>query len=47
MNSPRTPERMPAPPDAVIFDMDGVLVDSNPFHITNWASYMRSHGIVP
>jgi len=45
MNSSRTPEQTPTPPDAVIFDMDGVLVDSNPFHITNWASYLRDHGV--
>jgi len=45
MNLPRTPERTAAPPDAAIFDMDGVLVDSNPFHVTNWARYLRDHGI--
>jgi beta-phosphoglucomutase len=38
-------ERASAPPDAVIFDMDGVLVDSNPFHVTNWASYLHKRGI--
>ncbi|HXJ95789.1 MAG TPA: HAD family phosphatase [Terriglobia bacterium] len=44
MNSPPTPDPVPALPDAVIFDMDGVLVDSNPFHITNWSGYLRKHG---
>jgi beta-phosphoglucomutase len=40
-----SPESTPAQPDAVIFDMDGVLVDSNPFHLTNWADYLRERGI--
>ena len=38
------PIRALGPPDAVIFDMDGVLVDSNPFHITNWSGYLRKRG---
>jgi HAD superfamily hydrolase (TIGR01509 family) len=25
--------------------MDGVLVDSNPFHVTNWSSYLRKRGV--
>jgi beta-phosphoglucomutase len=41
----RQPPQDSKPPDAVIFDMDGVLVDSNPFHITNWASYLRKRGV--
>jgi beta-phosphoglucomutase len=45
MKSRHIPYPTPAPPDAVIFDMDGVLVDSNPFHVTNWASYLRNRGI--
>ena len=32
-------------PGAVIFDMDGVLVDSNPFHIQKWADFLSEHGI--
>jgi len=32
-------------PAAVIFDMDGVLVDSNPFHLSKWAALLREHGI--
>jgi len=45
MNSTPTSEPAPAPPDAVIFDMDGVLVDSNPFHLTNWSGYLRKRGV--
>ncbi len=33
------------PPAALIFDMDGVLIDSNPFHLEKWAGYLREHGI--
>jgi beta-phosphoglucomutase len=29
---------------ALIFDMDGVLIDSNPWHRTAWAEYTRRHG---
>ncbi|MBZ5516524.1 MAG: HAD family phosphatase [Acidobacteriia bacterium] len=32
-------------PRAVIFDMDGVLVDSNPFHVQKWADFLDSRGI--
>ena len=32
-------------PAAIIFDMDGVLVDSSPFHLRKWADFMRRHGI--
>jgi len=32
-------------PAAAIFDMDGVLIDSNPFHIEKWAELLRAHGI--
>jgi beta-phosphoglucomutase len=32
-------------PGAVIFDMDGVLVDSNPFHIQKWADFLDERGI--
>jgi beta-phosphoglucomutase len=32
-------------PAAAIFDMDGVLVDSNPFHIQKWADFLDERGI--
>src|SRR4051794_19881684 len=30
---------------ALIFDMDGVIVDSNPWHRTAWQEYMRRQGV--
>jgi beta-phosphoglucomutase family hydrolase len=30
---------------ALIFDMDGVLIDSNPVHRAAWAEYNRGHGV--
>jgi beta-phosphoglucomutase len=30
---------------ALIFDMDGVIIDSNPWHRISWSEYMRRHGI--
>jgi HAD superfamily hydrolase (TIGR01509 family) len=32
-------------PAAIIFDMDGVLVDSNPFHLRKWVDLLQAHGI--
>src|SRR6266567_1253422 len=32
-------------PAALIFDMDGVLVDSNPFHLRKWIELLNEHGI--
>ena len=37
--------RAPAPGLALIFDMDGVMVDSNPLHRTTWAEYNRRYGL--
>jgi len=30
---------------AFLFDMDGVIVDSNPLHRETWAEYNRRHGV--
>jgi beta-phosphoglucomutase len=32
-------------PGAAIFDMDGVLVDSNPFHIQKWVEFLDQQGV--
>jgi beta-phosphoglucomutase len=37
----RNPGRM----RALIFDMDGVIIDSNPWHRLAWAEYTRRHGV--
>jgi beta-phosphoglucomutase len=38
-----TPDtRLPA---AIVFDMDGVLVDSNVFHLRKWVDLFRDHGV--
>ena len=31
-------------PAAVIFDMDGVLADTNPFHVRKWEAFLTEHG---
>lgn len=36
---------MLAPGLAVIFDLDGVIVDSRPLHTYYWKLYLESHGI--
>ena len=30
---------------ALIFDMDGVIIDSNPWHRIAWSEYTRRHGV--
>lgn len=35
----------PELPVAAIFDMDGVLVNSNPFHVEKWAAFFNRRGI--
>src|SRR5690348_17168376 len=32
---------------AMVFDMDGVIVHSNPLHTLAWSAYMRRFGIDP
>lgn len=32
-------------PAAAIFDMDGVLVNSNPFHVRKWVEFLKAHDI--
>ncbi|HEX5483495.1 MAG TPA: HAD family phosphatase [Terriglobia bacterium] len=32
-------------PAAAIFDMDGVLIDSNPYHVQKWADFLKSRKI--
>jgi len=32
-------------PAAIIFDMDGVLVDSSPFHLRKWMDLLQARGI--
>ena len=32
-------------PAAVIFDMDGVLADTNPFHVRKWEALLTEYGI--
>jgi beta-phosphoglucomutase len=32
-------------PFAVIFDMDGVIIDSNPYHLISWRDYLLTFGI--
>ena len=34
----------PAPLTGFIFDLDGVLIDSNPLHIEAWRRALQAHG---
>lgn len=36
---------MPEAPGALLFDMDGVLLDSNPVHAQAWVAYNRRFGV--
>ena len=36
---------MPAPYDAVLFDFDGVLIDSEPVHFECWREIVAAYGI--
>src|SRR5688572_19510101 len=38
---------MQDPEIALIFDMDGVIIDSNPTHTVAWTEYLYSQGIHP
>ncbi|MGO9275441.1 MAG: HAD family hydrolase [Terriglobia bacterium] len=42
---PRPPSPGLRLPAALIFDMDGVMVDSNPFHLRKWEKLLNEHGI--
>jgi beta-phosphoglucomutase len=33
-------------PFAFLFDLDGVIVDSNPVHVRAWEQYLAGHGVV-
>src|SRR5579863_9061931 len=43
--APNTPDSPNSPPAALIFDMDGVLVDSNPFHLRKWMEMLDELGV--
>jgi len=45
MSLSATGEPRLAPGLALVFDMDGVLVDSNPFHVKAWEIFNRRYGL--
>lgn len=45
MKSPILNRKSTLGPAAAVFDMDGVLVDSNPFHMQKWIELLNEHGI--
>lgn len=42
---PQYPENLSSPIEALIFDMDGVIIDSNPMHVIAWRQYLASLGV--
>lgn len=36
---------MPGHAHAVLFDLDGVVVESAPFHLKSWLAFARNHGL--
>lgn len=42
--APMTSSLLPAGTQALIFDMDGVIFDNNPYHLTAWLAYSKQMG---
>ena len=47
MSLPVTPSRIPYPFAAVLFDLDGVIVDNTALHRQIWEEFLRRHGFEP
>ncbi|MGA2090756.1 MAG: HAD family phosphatase [Endomicrobiales bacterium] len=49
MNPPHTKESLrhalPRKPEAILFDMDGVIVDSMPYHFISWYEALRPYDV--
>ncbi|MDB5894641.1 MAG: haloacid dehalogenase [Rhodoferax sp.] len=43
MSLPNRPMRSPV--EAIIFDMDGTMIDSMPHHASTWQDFARQHGV--